>query len=409
MASHRILHGDCIETLKTLPDCSVHCVVTSPPYWGLRDYGHDGQFGLEPTPDAYVARMVEVFREVRRVLREDGTLWLNIGDSYASQGGAHGGRGDNQAGVGAKRVHDAGGGDQAARVAPVGLKPKDLVGIPWRVAFALQADGWWLRQDVIWHKPNPMPESVRDRCTKAHEYVFLLTKSERYFYDSMAVSEPLADSSIGRASRKKRLIEKTGKGTLGKQVALGVEASHSYAGLALGRNGKTGYDLETGLRNRRSVWSVSTRSYKGAHFATMPPQLAELCILAGTSSDGCCSVCGAPRERVVERQRKPTRPGADTKVTGDSMTDGNRDPQRHVTTTKTTGWKPTCHHSEGTSQCVVLDPFAGSGTTIAVAVENGRAGVGCELNKEYVALANERIAKVLAKSPLFSVGATCLT
>ena len=375
MASHKILHGDCIETLRMLPDCSVHSVVTSPPYWNLRDYGHDGQIGLESTPEAYVARMVEVFREVRRVLRDDGTLWLNLGDSYNAPG----------------------------------LKPKDLVGIPWRVAFALQADGWWLRQDIIWHKPNPMPESVRDRCTKAHEYVFLLTKSERYYYDSMAVSEPLADSSIDRASRKKRLIEKTGKGTLGKQVARGVEASHSYAGLALGRNGRTGYDLETGLRNKRSVWSVPTRSYKGAHFATMPPQLAELCILAGTSSDGCCSVCGAPRERVVERRRTPTRPGADTKVTGDSMTDGNRDPQRHVTTTKTTGWKSTCHHSEGTSPCVVLDPFAGSGTTLAVAVENGRAGVGCELNAEYIALANERIAKVLAKSPLFSVGSTCLT
>jgi DNA modification methylase len=353
MASHKILQGDCIETLRTLPDCSVHCVVTSPPYWGLRDYGHDGQIGLEPTPEAYVTRIVEVFREVRRVLRDDGTLWLNLGDSYYAGGWE------------CRRVNAVGNGSMPPehRKSGIakdinGLKVKDLVGIPWRVAFALQADGWWLRQDIIWHKPNPMPESVRDRCTKAHEYVFLLTKSERYFYDAEAVSEKSAAVTD---------VMKSGE-----------------------------------RRNRRSVWTVTTKPYKGAHFATMTPQLAELCILAGTSSDGCCSACGAPRERVVERQRTPTRPGADTKVTGDSMTDGNRDPKRHVTTTKTTGWKSTCDHSEGTPPCVVLDPFAGSGTTLAVAAELGRMGIGCELNPEYVALAEERIAKSKAKHPLLN-------
>ena len=208
---HRIIHGDVIDGLRTLPDASVHCCVTSPPYWGLRDYGHDGQIGLEPTPEAYVARMVEVFREVRRVLREDGTLWLNLGDSYAAQrsgnampaetlaGGCGGkvvdgrgnrGRADVELDAVDGRARRATGSGPSHRdAAAIGLKHKDLVGIPWRVAFALQADGWWLRQDIIWHKPNPMPESVRDRCTKAHEYVFLLTKSQRYYYDAQAVSE----------------------------------------------------------------------------------------------------------------------------------------------------------------------------------------------------------------------------
>ena len=391
MASHKILHGDCIETLRAIPDCSVHCVVTSPPYWGLRDYGHDGQIGLESTPEAYVARMVEVFREVRRVLRDDGTCWVNLGDSYNAYNGNRGGSTSFQAAT-----------EEACPSLPRGhgltaksLKNKDLVGIPWRVAFALQADGWWLRQDIIWHKPNPMPESVRDRCTKAHEYVFLLTKSERYFYDAEAVAEAASKNEVSASRRRRR--------------DFGAVGTKGLRGDGFGQSGKgENESCRTDTRNRRSVWTVTTKPYKGAHFATMPPQLAELCILAGTSADGCCSVCGAPRERVVERQRTPTRPGADTKVTGDSMTDGNRDPQRHVTTTKTTGWKSTCHHSEGTSPCVVLDPFAGSGTTLAVAVENGRDGVGCELNAEYIALANERIAKVLARSPLFSVGSTCL-
>ncbi|MEY4095700.1 MAG: Bordetella phage vB BbrM, partial [Acidobacteriota bacterium] len=178
-----IHNGDCLEVLRTMPDESVQCCVTSPPYWGLRDYGHDGQIGLESTPEAYVGRMVEVFREVRRVLREDGTLWLNLGDSYANKGAkdssAVGGFTGERIRAGAKGIMDS-----RPREIPDGLKPKDLVGIPWRVAFALQADGWYLRQDIIWHKPNPMPESVTDRCTKAHEYVFLMAKSQRYYYDA---------------------------------------------------------------------------------------------------------------------------------------------------------------------------------------------------------------------------------
>lgn len=408
MTIHRIIQGDCIEGMRTLPDASVHCCVTSPPYWGLRDYGHAGQIGLEETPEAYVARMVEVFREVRRVLRDDGTLWLNLGDSYCSQGGERKyGSSDGATGRGeapGARLKSVGGfGDgtwdwiesnptddwatdewlkELKQRRAAFLKPKDLVGIPWRVAFALQSDGWWLRQDIIWHKPNPMPESVRDRCTKAHEYVFLLTKSERYFYDAEAVSE----ESIGTTARPRFGGSKYGDSDDPRHA---TKSGNEY--------------VDTGRRNRRSVWSISTRPYKGAHFATMPPQLAELCILAGTSADGCCAECGAPRERVVERERVATRPGTDTKVTGDSLTDGNRDPQRHVTTSKTTGWKPTCEHDAPTVPCTVLDPFGGSGTTLAVAVENGRSGIGCELNPEYIKLAEERIAKAKAKAPLFAV------
>ena len=269
-------YGDCRETLKTLPGQSVQCCITSPPYFGLRDYGHADQIGLEPSPEAYVAELVEVFREVRRVLRDDGTLWLNLGDSYAS-----GGRGWRATDG---KLEQRGMNTRPAD--PDGIKPKDLIGIPWRVAFALQADGWYLRQDIIWHKPNPMPESVRDRCTKAHEYIFLLSKSERYFYDNEAVKEPLAEASIGRAGRKQRLMDRTGAGTLGKQIVDGVDATHAYAGLALGRNGKTGYDIDSGLRNRRSVWTVATKPYKGAHFATFPPELIRPCILAGSRPGG---------------------------------------------------------------------------------------------------------------------------
>ena len=185
----KIITGDALTVLKTIPECSVQCCVTSPPYWNLRDYGVYGQLGLERTPEEYVDRMVEVFREVRRVLREDGTLWLNIGDSYAAQGGDHSVYNSNQPNVGACRCHANGSGDKGTRLPPPGLKAKDIVGIPWRLAFALQSDGWWLRQDIIWHKPNPMPESVTDRCTKAHEYIFLLTKSARYYYDAEAINE----------------------------------------------------------------------------------------------------------------------------------------------------------------------------------------------------------------------------
>ena len=262
---HAIYNGDCLETLRQMPDESVHCCVTSPPYWGLRDYGHDGQIGLESTPEAYVARMVEVFREVRRVLREDGTCWLNLGDSYANNGARDsskvGGFTGDRIRRGVKGTMDS-----RPREIPDGLKPKDLVGIPWRVAFALQSDGWWLRQDIIWHKPNPMPESVTDRCTKAHEYVFLLTKSERYFYDAEAVREMAKPWNKGRLNAPK----------LGSDRIFGA-----------GKAGCTSkhYDVIKGA-NRRSVWTVPTKPYSGAHFAVMPPGLVQPCILAGCPEGG---------------------------------------------------------------------------------------------------------------------------
>jgi DNA modification methylase len=256
--------GDCRRILQTLPEQSVNCCVTSPPYFGLRDYSMADQIGLEQTPDAYVAELVAVFREVRRALRDDGTLWLNLGDSYAAQGGAHGGRCDNQTGVGAKRAHAEGAGDQRPRRAPDSLKPKDLIGIPWRVAFALQADSWYLRQDIIWHKPNPMPESVTDRCTKAHEYIFLLSKSARYYFDNKAIEEDAKWERWGNQTENKK-----------------------HSGTAGHLGGKTLAELPIrDKKNRRSVWTVSTKPFKGAHFATFPPKLIEPCILAGCPVGG---------------------------------------------------------------------------------------------------------------------------
>jgi len=317
MTSQRIIAGDCIEGMRTLPDASVHCCVTSPPYWGLRDYGHDGQIGLESTPEAYVARMVEVFCEVRRVLRDDGTCWVNLGDSYNGTGGP----GKQNGGPIGKTAAVAIEGTKGRRIST--LKPKDLVGIPWRVAFALQADGWWLRQDIIWHKPNPVPESVRDRCTKAHEYVFLLTKSERYYYDADAVSEAVACVRGPGNKRPLKGVEEDG------------EKHRTRAGLhkAAERWREEGPPES---RNRRSVWTITTKPYSGAHFAVMPSDLVDPCIKAGCPEGG-----------------------------------------------------------------TVLDPFAGSGTTLAVAAELGRSGIGCELNPEYIQLAEQRIKDARASVALF--------
>ena len=252
MNDYEVLIGDCRETLKTLPAQSINTCVTSPPYFGLRDYGHEGQMGAEPTPDDFVAAMVEVFREVRRVLRDDGTVWLNLGDSYAANR-------SYQVSDGKHQSHDFGK-SNASRV-PQGLKQKDLIGIPWRVAFALQADGWYLRQDIIWHKPNPMPESVTDRCTKSHEYIFMLSKSPKYYYDHEAVKEPAV------CPRKRGPAEHGDK---------------------ISTNGNAGLSRRepTDTRNRRSVWTVPTKPYKGAHFATFPPALIEPCILAGCPKGG---------------------------------------------------------------------------------------------------------------------------
>jgi len=271
-----ILVGDCVKMMKYLPDGRVNCCVTSPPYFGLRDYGVDGQIGLEETPEQYISKLVEVFREVRRVLRDDGTLWVNIGDSYASL--PRGGRKESP-GVGATQaigpIHRAvkwgsGGGTNFHWELPGGIKQKDLIGIPWMLAFALRADGWYLRQDIIWHKPNPMPESVRDRCTKAHEYIFLLSKSPKYYFDAEAIKEP----ATGRPSGNKGKSWGTNETRVRADGAGKVETTRGipYAG------------AET--RNRRSVWTVSTKPFKGAHFATFPPDLIEPCVLAGCPEGG---------------------------------------------------------------------------------------------------------------------------
>ncbi|WP_069865487.1 DNA-methyltransferase [Pseudomonas citronellolis] len=263
--SHQILVGDCLELLRAMPDDSVHCCITSPPYFGLRDYGMAGQIGLEQTPAEFVARLVEVFRGVRRVLRDDGTLWVNMGDSYASGGRGGGGTFMAEHGDGAWKGRSEASG---WRSAPQGLKHKDLVGIPWRLAFALQDDGWYLRQDIIWHKPNPMPESVRDRCTKAHEYLFLLSKSPRYFFDQAAIVEPAQ--------------EPRGPGN--------VKPIESLPGEREGLNNNIRGSLHKigprEIRNKRSVWSVPTASFKGAHFATFPPDLIRPCVLAGAPRGG---------------------------------------------------------------------------------------------------------------------------
>jgi len=256
----QIITADVCDGLARLADESVHCCVTSPPYWGLRDYGVEGQIGLEPTPEAFVARLVDVFREVRRVLRKDGTLWLNLGDSYANDGKWGGSSGGKHV----EALHGKSGIGRAKR--NTGLKPKDLVGIPWMVAFALRADGWYLRQEIIWAKPNPMPESVTDRCTKAHEHVFLLSRSERYFYDADAIKEPASENTHSR-----------GKGIGPKNASNDGAVTGCLHNAAYARS-INGHVTD---RNKRSVWTIATQPFPEAHFATFPEELAETCIKAG--------------------------------------------------------------------------------------------------------------------------------
>lgn len=343
----QILIGDCREKLRELPDASVNCCVTSPPYFGLRDYGVEGQMGLEPTPDEFVAGMVEVFREVRRVLRDDGTLWLNIGDSYSSSATGDPRAGSTLQGGIANQVEC---GKRPNKTGFTGIKTKDLIGIPWLLAFALRADGWYLRQDIIWSKPNPMPESVRDRCTKAHEYLFLLSKRSAYYYDQDAIADPLGFSSVARL--RQNIRDQAGSDrvpgkTNGPKKAVGRRAAgnKTHKGLTAYDNGDEKHRTKAGLvgfaererakveagdlegtRNKRSVWEVATQPFSEAHFATYPPALIEPCILAGCPKGG-----------------------------------------------------------------TVLDPFGGAGTTGLVADRLGRNAVLIELNPEYAAIAERRL------------------
>ena len=285
MTKHIFYHGDVIDCLRKIPEKSVNTVVTSPPYWGLRDYGVDGQLGLESTPDEYVAKMADVFREVRRVLRDDGTLWLNLGDSYASRGGiAQPHRDGGSGGIGKKGTRGmqsysaAGGGFIKPSAINNGLKPKDLIGIPWRVALALQADGWYLRSDIIWAKPSPMPESVTDRPTRAHEYIFLLSKSSKYYYDADSIREPLSEQ---RAKQAGKLVD-PGNDAKKREKQIEHDKKRGSGGHFDGHK----WRMNPLGRNKRSVWIVSTKPFPEAHFATFPPELVRPCILAGSPVGG---------------------------------------------------------------------------------------------------------------------------
>lgn len=386
-SKYRILCGDVREMLKTLPEESVHCVVTSPPYYGLRRYSDDkNEIGREETPQEYVQNLVEVFREIWRVLRDDGTAWLNLGDCFAGSGkGPTGHNGiadqDRRQGFNSPKV-----------VIPDNLKPKDLIGIPWRVAFALQDDGWYLRSDIIWHKPAPMPESVTDRPTRAHEFVFLLTKSPRYYYDGEAIREPIKESNKGKTN----VIARQG-GTLFDEEGRPVQAKREYA--------------EIKGANKRSVWSVTTKPFSAKkvgvtdvdHFAVFPPDLIEPMILAGTSEKGCCPKCGSPWKRILkktaaeaagERGESKISAGRGTAMAPDRALHGGASYYEHGPKTEQLGWEPTCECGcEDVVPCVVLDPFTGSGTTGVVSLNHGRKFVGTELNPKYARLAKIRIEK----------------
>jgi DNA modification methylase len=446
LGSYRVLQGHVLDVLQGLPSESVQCWVTSPPYYGLRDYqlpptiwGGDvecahswgdavrsvranglpgpggvrlnsksrgvpkeagafcmtcgawrGNLGLEPTPELYVAHLVEVFNQVRRVLRKDGTLWLNIGDTYANNG--KGGKWDEIRSRGSKNggVPGYNYGQQPNRSKMLGsdlkLKYKDLMGIPWMVAFALRDSGWYLRSDVIWHKPNGMCESVTDRPHRSHEYIFLLTKSPTYFYDAEAVRNPLAAKTYTTFGST-RSSNGAGDPLVKSQNWLGTERKP-----ALNHNGQP-----VGS-HKRTVWSVGTTRYKGAHFATYPPKLIEPCIRSSSSEHGCCSVCGAPWRRVIERKGSNY---IDRKARGVGGPYNKNADRRGVygrlgSQTSTTGWEPTCNHeSAPVVPCLVGDPFSGVGTTGVVALGLGRSYLGAELNPEYVAMGKRRVVDEL--------------
>jgi len=350
----KIIVADVLTGLARLEDQSVHCVITSPPYWNQRDYQINGQIGLEPTPVEYVTKLVKVFREVWRVLRDDGTVWLNLGDSYAGSGKA------------GKKIN---------------MKPKDLIGLPWRVAFALQADGWYLRSDIIWSKSNSKPESCVDRPTNAHEHVFLLAKRARYFYDNEAIKEPYARKyqdgpGFGGFANKKnskyRIIDNQGNGP----------------------NAKVGSGC-----NKRSVWSIPTVPFPKAHFATYPPGLVEPCIKAGTSERGVCPKCGNPWRRMVETNRSYT-PVDPTTLKGEirsskmklyrsnSKETGEIEGQIE---TVTIGWQPSCSCGLDPIPATVLDPFFGAGTTGLVTTKLRRNCIGVEISPKYAKMAKKRI------------------
>lgn len=379
-ASTAIFQGDVRAALRLMPAGSIDCAVTSPPYWGLRDYGlpaqvwggraacsHDwlgdpaggstcaacnawkGQLGLEPSPELYVAHMVEVFRELRRVLKPEAAVWVNLGDCYNAATNAPRRPSTNRVGY-----WQAAGSMGDRRVRAKNLKPKDLVGIPWRVALALQADGWYLRSDVIWSKSNPLPEGVRDRPVRSHEYLFLLASQPRYFYDAEAVREASAGES--------RINQPAPAGAV--------------------RRG----------RAQRSVWTLPTQRYHDAHFATFPERLVEPCILAGTSAAGCCPRCGRAWQRqVCTRYANPgnRRSNGPRSLNRRHESPGFR--KRLVRLVEGEAWRPDCSCNVDPIPATVIDPFAGSATTLAVARRLGRRSIGIELSTVYIELARRRL------------------
>ena len=415
----RVITGDCMDVLRTIPSESVHCVVTSPPYWGLRAYkGDPGMIGLEPTFDEHLANLVAVFREVRRVLRSDGTLWLNYGDAYASNG-VCGGGGPGDGGA-VRRGDTVKASGIVARARGSGFKPKDLMMMPARVAMALQADGWWLRSEIVWHKPNPMPESCRDRPTSAHEKMFLFAKSgaqkfwtHRTFPGTRERPEP-DHRWVHRETKEEIAHDPSDKKTWQR---INLWRGHGYfydaeavrhpstkAGKVAGGTSRgEGEDDQRRRRgvsgeipshaNLRNVWTIATHSFKEAHFATFPPALVGPCIKAGTSAKGVCGECGAPWVRVVNRELQELRPGP--KQPSDALARNNgRGIGGTVTkaaSSETTGWRPTCDHHAAVIPATCLDPFAGSGTVGLVADRLQRDAVLVEISEEYAVMARRRI------------------
>lgn len=382
--------GDAIAQLAKLPMNSAHMCVTSPPYWRMRDYGVAGQYGLEDTIDAYLTRQVKVFQEVRRVLRPDGVLCLNMGDRYSS-GGRGGFVGDlaPRSAQYARRSGIIG----TWQPPPPGYKDKELLGLPWRLAIALQADGWWLRADCIWSKPNPKPESAKDRPTTAHEYVFLLSRKRDYYYDWWGMREPASESERNRRARQSPATVRHFK--LKRQ-----DESHAPNGRAPSVNGGFVSTIarqkiaQTGTRNMRSVWTIPTQGFTGAHFATFPVSLAARCVRLGTSEHGCCMWCGAPYERLFTRCETTCISDAALKAQGVHRI--RKDTKEYVAP-QFVGWAPRCDcetkrlHCEPVP-CTVLDPYAGAASTGVAALRLGRNFVGIELNPHYVEMARKRLA-----------------
>lgn len=369
--------GDAVEYLRSLPDGCVNCVVTSPPYYGLRDYGVEGQIGLDGTLPEYLDKLRALFAEVKRVLRDDGTCWVNMGDSY---NGYKANTNDTSftGKVGNPKI-ESGHGLQDKR-----LPAKNLLGVPWRLAFVMQDDGWILRSDCIWHKPAVMPESVTDRPSKSHEYVFLFAKSPRYWYDADAVREPLAESTIPRSKRAVSATHKYVNGPAGQ---------HAHS-MAQPRANGEGYPINELGRNLRTVWTIAAEPTSYAHFATFPRKLAQRCILAGCPRE-VCAKCGAPyvreahEEFIPQEDVSPERVAFRGKMADENQWKGFPRGTKHTTTK---GFSPTCTCTAGTRPGVVLDPFMGSGTTALVARAEGRNFLGCDLNPEYVKIAEKRLA-----------------